>query len=136
MSTELTKVDSTSNTEYLTADEDILVVWPTAGFKDTAESARMNVDYQCSFARNLGRPCGIVVVMNSLLSQNADARKIYAEGMQPELFYGIALVVSNPLSRAIGSFFMGRSKPLVRLTLVSSIDDGISWLQQLKAEKA
>jgi hypothetical protein len=132
MSYELKKVGSTFNTEYLTYGPDILVVSPAPGYKDNAEAARANMAWQQNFARQSGKKCGMVVVMNNLLSQDADSRKIYSEGMLPELFFGSALVVSNPLSRAIGSFFIGRSKPVVPLTLVSSIENGIAWLETIR----
>jgi len=132
MTYKLKKIGNTFNTEYSTYDFDILVVVPTPGYKDNVEAARSNMEWQQAFARNLGRKCGLVVVLNNLLSQDAESRKVYSEGMLPDLFYGSALVVGNPLSRAIGSFFIGLSKPAVPLTLVSSIEDGIAWLENIK----
>jgi len=124
---ELKKVGNTFNTEYFTYNEDILVVNPNPGYK-----ARSNMEWQQFFARSLERKCGLVVVLNNLLSQDAESRKVYSDGMLPELFYGSALVVSNTLSRAIGSFFIGLSKPVIPLTLVGSIEDGIAWLETIK----
>ncbi len=126
---ELTRVGSTQNTEYLSYGSDILIISPAPGYKDNAQAARINIDYQQDFARRQGKKCGVVVVMNGLLSQDAESRKIYSEGMDPRLFYGAALVVGNPLARAIGSFFMGLSKPAIPLTLVNSIESGIDWLE-------
>jgi hypothetical protein len=134
MAHELVKVGSTTDTEYLTAGEDILVIVPEKGFKDSPAAARVNMDFQTDYARKLGRRCGVVVVMSNLLSQDAESRRIYQEGMNPQLFFGTALVVGNPLSRAIGSFFMGLSKPPVPLTLVNSVEVGIEWLEALKKE--
>ena len=132
MSFELKKIGNTFNTEYFACNEDILVVNPNPGYKDNVEAARSNMEWQQVFARNLERKCGLVVVLNNLLSQDAESRKVYSDGMLPELFYGSALVVSNPLSRAIGSFFIGLSKPVIPLTLVGSIEDGIAWLETIK----
>lgn len=132
MSIELTKVGDTFNTEYFMFELDILVVNPTPGYKDNVEAARSNMEWQQTFARKLGTKCGLVVVLNNLLSQDAESRKVYSDGLLPELFYGSALVVSNPLSRAIGSFFIGLSKPVIPLTLVKSIADGIAWLGTIK----
>lgn len=133
MSGQLKKVGHTFNTEYSTYGTDILIVVPMPGYKDNVEAARANMEWQQNFARDLGRKCGLVVVLNNLLSQDAESRKVYSEGMLPALFFGSALVVSNPLSRAIGSFFIGLSKPLVPLTLVSSIEDGIGWLENIRS---
>jgi len=129
---ELKKIGETFNTEYSMYGSDILVVVPAPGYKDNVEAARTNMEWQQTFARDLGKKCGLVVVVDNMLSQDAESRKVYSEGMLPELFYGSALVVSNLLARAMGSFFIGLSKPMVPLTLVSSIEDGIAWLKNLK----
>ncbi|MGB8648524.1 MAG: hypothetical protein WCF84_25030 [Anaerolineae bacterium] len=129
---ELVKIGNLYNTDYLTAGPDILVASPAPGYKDNPESARASIDYQQRYARQLGKKCGVVVVMNNLLSQDAESRRVYAEGATPDLFYGVALVVGNPLARAIGSFFTGLSKPMVPLHLVDSIDSGIAWLETIK----
>lgn len=129
---ELKKVGETFNTEYSMYGADILVVVPMPGYKDNVEAARTNMEWQQTFARNLGKKIGLIVVVDNMLSQDAESRKVYSEGMFPELFYGSALVVSNLLARAMGSFFIGLSKPIVPLTLVSSIEDGIAWLENIK----
>jgi hypothetical protein len=134
MGHEIKSVGKTFNTEYSKVEPDILIVTPESGYKDNVQAARQNMAWQQDFARKLGRKCGVVVVMNNLLSQDVDSRKVYAEGLSPELFYGSALVVNNALSRAIGSFFIGLSRPAVPLTLVGSIEEGITWLEGIRKE--
>ena len=128
----LKKISSEFNADYFIYAPDILVVVPTPGYKDNAESARASVLWQQNFARNLGIRCGMVVVISNLLTQDAECRRIYSEAMLPELFYGNALVVNSLLTRAIGSFFIGLSKPVIPLTLTESIEAGITWLENLK----
>jgi hypothetical protein len=125
----------TSNTDYSALDDDILLVAPHQGTKDHGTSARENVDFQTSWAVGTGRRCGVVVIMSSLTSQDGDARRIYAEGMNPQVFYGAALVVGNPLARAIGSFFMGLSKPKIETRLFDSIDAATAWLRSVRPAK-
>jgi hypothetical protein len=134
MGHEIKSAGKTFNTEYSKVEPDILIVTPESGYKDNVQAARQNMAWQQDFARKLGRKCGVVVVMNNLLSQDVDSRKVYAEGLSPELFYGSALVVNNALSRAIGSFFIGLSRPAVPLTLVGSIEEGITWLEGIRKE--
>lgn len=125
-------VGKTSNTDYTELDADILLVAPFPGTKDDGKSARENVDFQAAWAVQAGRRCGVVVVMSSLTSQDADARRIYAEGMNPQLFFGAALVVGNPLARAIGSFFMGLSRPNVDTRLFDTVDAATAWLRSVR----
>jgi len=123
-------VGRSSNTRYYLAGDDVLIVLPDAGLKDDAASAAENAALQTRLAREIGRPLGLVVYMTSLLSQDPQARKIYAT-MDRKLFTGSALVVSNPLARAIGSFFLGLTRPKFPAKLVVSIEEGIAWLASL-----
>src|SRR5512143_3645527 len=106
-------VGSTSNTEYRTKPDarDILIVLPHSGLRDDGASARMNIDFQVKYAQSVGRPCAVVVHLASLMSQDAEARRVYAAAMTPDHFFAASLVVSSPISRAIGSFFLGLSRP-------------------------
>ncbi len=120
------KVGRSSNTAYYQPGDDVLVVLPDSGLKDDETSARENVAFQVRFAERLGRRVGLVVNLSSLLPQDSAARKVYSS-LDPGLFRGSALVVKNPLARAIGSLFMGLSRPKFPAKLVESIDDGIAW---------
>ena len=108
-------VGSTTNTEYRTkaGARDILIVLPSPGLRDNGASARMNIDFQISYAESVGRRCAVIVLLGSLMSQDAEARRIYAAGMRPDRFFAASLVVTSPISRAIGSFFLGLTRPPV-----------------------
>lgn len=129
-------VGNTANSDYSFVEPNILIVAPKPGTLDNAEMARINVEFQTSFARKQGKPVGLVIVMSNLLGQDAETRRTYTEGMLPSLFYGGAMVVANPLSRAIGSFFMGLSKPQFPMKMVDSVDSGIQWLQTISPAQA
>jgi hypothetical protein len=117
----------TFNTRYYLGAPDIAIVVPQLGLKDDAASARVNIDFQAAWATSTGRRCGVVVCLFHLLSQDSGARRVYAEGMDPRVFFAAALVVSNPISRAIGSFFIGLTRPGVPTAIVGTIDEGIAW---------
>jgi hypothetical protein len=122
-----TPLGETFNTRYYLGAADIAIVMPELGLKDDAGSARVNIDFQAAWARASGHRCAVVVCLFHLLSQDSGARRVYAEGMDPRLFYAAALVVSNPISRAIGSFFIGLTRPGVPTAIVGTIDEGIAW---------
>ncbi len=124
-----------SNTSYYLAAEDILIVLPDAGLKDDEASARENVAFQIDVAKRTGRRIGLVVYLSSLLSQDSAARKVYAS-LDPNLFLGSALVVANPLARAIGSFFMGLSRPKFPARLVETFEEGIAWFDGMRPRSA
>ena len=112
------------------AGDDVLIIVPDAGLKDNAASARENTAFQIDVAKRLGRPLGLVVYLTSLLGQDAEARKVYAS-MDRKMFSGSALVVSNQMARAIGSFFLGLSRPAFPAKLVGTIEEGIAWIATL-----
>jgi hypothetical protein len=118
----------TYNTHYYLLADDVLIVLPDQGLRDDGASARVNIDFQSAYARMLGRRCCVVVVLDSLTSQDSEARRIYAAGMQPSLFYAAALIVTNPLARAIGSFFLGLTRPAVPTKLFESVEEAANWV--------
>ena len=127
------KVGNTTNTEVYIAesDPDIMIVVPREGTMDNFEDASENVAYSHNYARSLGRPCGSVVIMSNMLSQDAEARRAYTT-LDPALIYGGALVVGNALSRALGSFFMGLTRPKVPTRLFDSVESGVQWLKAIR----
>lgn len=134
MSQALTKVASTHQTEWFRAEDDIFVGIPEPGYKDSLEAARANAETLRELAHGLGRKCGIVIVMSNLISQDAEVRQAYAEGVPQDRMYGVALVAANPLARAISSFYLGLAKRAIPIPvkLVDSIEEGIRWLGGLR----
>jgi hypothetical protein len=127
-------VGTDGNSDYYIADPDILMAVPKAGMVDTPQTARVAVDFQTAYARKLGKKCSTLVIMSNVLSQDAETRKIYDEMTVSGLFFGTALVVNNPLSRAIASFAIGLSKPQVPVKLFDTVEKGIEWLRTVRSE--
>jgi hypothetical protein len=127
------KIGDTTNTEiYISeSDPDILIIVPREGTMDNSKDARENVAYYHEYARALGKPCGSVVIMSHMLSQDAEARRAYTE-IDPSLIYGGALVVESTLSRALGSFFIGLTRPKVPTRLFDTVENGVDWLKTMR----
>ena len=130
MPTKLKKVGSAPHHELLTTDDaDILVVVPEPGFKDDAAASRQTVACLRAYAQGIGRRCGLVVVANNLLAQEPESRRIYAEQVSPDLFYGITLVVSSRMARAIGILALRFTTVSVPFVLSEDIESGIAWIR-------
>jgi len=127
-------VGTDGNSDYYAVDPDILLIIPKPGMIDTPETARAAVDFQNAYARKLGKKCSTLIIFANMLSQDAESRRIYAENAGNGLYYGNALVVSNPLSRALGSFFIGLSKPKTPLKLFDTVERGVEWLQSIRPQ--
>ena len=129
------EVGKTTNTVVYIAesDPDILIIVPREGTMDNGKDARENVAYYEGYARSLGRPCSSLVIMSNMLSQDAEARRAYT-GIDPNLFYGGALVVESALSRALGSFFIGLTRPKVPTKLFDSVENAMDWLKAMRPQ--
>lgn len=126
----LKKVGAAPHHDLMVADtDDILIVVPEQGFKDTPEASRVTVAALQAYARDLGRKCGLVILANNLLAQEPESRRVYAENVLPDLFFGISMVVSNPISRIIGNMALRLSTLQVPISVVEDIGAGIAWLE-------
>src|SRR5512135_2378810 len=124
------KVGSAPHHDLLVTDaDDILIVLPEEGFKDTAEASRVTVAALQDYARRLGKKCGLIIVANNLLAQEAESRRIYADGITPDLFYAVTLVVGSPVARIIGNLAVRLNAMQVPVNVVENIAGGIAWLK-------
>src|SRR5512142_582445 len=113
------------------ADPDILIIVPQEGTIDNVKTAHENVVSYHKYARALRRPCGSVVIMANILSQDAEARRAYQE-WDTNLFFAGGLVVENALSRALASFFLGLSHPNVPTQLFETLESAVEWLKTMR----
>lgn len=129
MELSLTKVGSAPHHDLMIAEkDDLLIVVPEEGFKDTADASRVTVSALRAYASTLGKRCGLVIVANNLLAQDPLSRRVYAEGITPDLFFGATLVVSSPLARMLGKVATHFTNMEVPFGLSETIEEGMAWL--------
>lgn len=127
----LKKVGAAPHHELMIADaDDILIVVPEEGFKDTADTSRLTVAALREYAQKLGKKCGLVVIVNNLLSQEPESRRVYSEDVTSDLFFSVTLVVSSLLARAIGGVAIRFTKMHIPFSLSDSIEAGIAWTEK------
>ncbi|HEU4534975.1 MAG TPA: hypothetical protein VFS00_12695, partial [Polyangiaceae bacterium] len=102
---------TTTNTEYYSIDDDILVAIPFEGSKDDGATARSNRDHQTSYFRDRGKKGGIIIFFDRMKSQDREARMIYTD--MDRVLTATALVGGSMLGRAMASFLMGIARPKV-----------------------
>jgi hypothetical protein len=79
-------------------------------------------------AAGVRRP--IMINLSATRAITRDARK-YLSGPEPaKVECAVALVVTSPLDRAIGNFFLGLNKSQIPTQLFSSEASALAWLQQ------
>ncbi len=122
------QVGRTANTTYFTDKIGYLIAWPDEKSTDNEATAIENRDFQADYFSKHGMPGGVVIFFDRMVNQNRGARKVYAEGTNPKLTAAVALVGGSMLARAMGSFFMGLSKPPVPIKMFATIAQAQSWL--------
>jgi hypothetical protein len=121
--------------EYYLVDGDIILIVPPKGFVDNADYARQSAELQDNYVRQLNKKCGDLVVMSNILGQDAATRRVYRQQAASGLYYGVALVVDSPLSRALSSFLIGMmAKNVIPMKVVDSIESGLAWLRMLRPQ--
>jgi hypothetical protein len=132
----LKKIGSVPHHDLMIASaEDILIVIPEPGFKDTAEVSHLTVVALREYVGKLGKKCGLVIIANNLLAQDAGSRRNYAEGITSDLFFGVTMVVTSPLARAIGNVAIRLTSMEIPMSLSESIESGIAWLEANRKSK-
>jgi hypothetical protein len=127
-------IGESSNSQYFEIEKGLIAALPNHGAKDDLATARENVEFQHRYWREHGPGC-VLVFFDRMVSQDKDARSVYQSGTDPSLMLGTALVGGSLLSRAMGSFFLGLSKPKTPLKMFGSVDDAIAWARHLMTEK-
>ncbi len=127
-------IGAVGGSDYYAVDPDIILIVPKTSMVDTPQTAQASADFQNAYARNLGKKCGTVVIMSNILSQDAKTRRIYCELAENGLFFGAALVVDSLLSRALGSFFIGLSKPKIPIRLFDTVEKSIEWIRSVRSK--
>jgi hypothetical protein len=127
--TKWTPLTPSLNSKNYEVEPGIYAAVPDSGARDTGETARDNIAKQREHLAPRGG--GVVVIFfDNLISQDKDARRVYQAESDPSWMHGTALVGGTMLSRAIGSFFLGLSKPRTPLKMFGSFDDALAWARE------
>lgn len=82
------------------------------------------------------QPAPCVVDLRGLRSMSAEARAFLAGPGGVSIAPAVGIVVSSPLSRAIGNFYLGFNRPRVPTRLFTSYAAAESWLGSYVLERA
>lgn len=96
----------------------------TMTLEDGKESTRISaeiVNYQ---------PVPLLCDLTNVVKMSQDCRQHFAGPEHAETFSKAALIVTSPISRIIGNFFLGLNKPLKPTRLFTNKEDGLEWLHE------
>ncbi|HXU72616.1 MAG TPA: hypothetical protein VN947_25010 [Polyangia bacterium] len=122
-----TAIGRSDNADFYELDESLLAVVPFEGTTDDATTARQSVQIQHDYLRPRGRRAGVVVFMDRILEQHSAARAVYRDAPDPAFITCYALVGGTAFGRAVGSIFIGISRPKVPTRLFATLDEARAW---------
>ncbi len=75
-------------------------------------------------------PLPLLCDLTNVVKMSQDCRRHFSGPEHAKTFSKCALIVTNPVSRVIGNFFLGLNKPLKPTRLFTSREEGLWWLKQ------
>ena len=98
------------------------------GAEMTLADAREEIAVIGKIGRGKGLP--LLVDFKNLQSQDRGARTYFAGEETAKAVTACAILISSPLSRVIGNFYMGLNKPVTPTKLFTSESEAIDWLKE------
>jgi len=100
-----------------------------AGAEVALEDARANIEVTAQLTE--GKPLPVLVDLREIRSQSAEARSLFAGPEGRAVSSAVALLISSPLSRVMGNFYLGFNRPLTPTRLFTSEAEAEAWLLAL-----
>lgn len=117
----------TNNATFYLADPRAIVVVPDEGLPDDEVTARQSVALQAAHWQARGQRGATIVLMDRVVHQSKDARRVYQVEVNPASFTVCGLVSSSVFGRAVASVFVGLSRPAVPTRMFGSVDQALQW---------
>ena len=82
-----------------------------------------------------GRKLPVLIEMENVRSVERDARNYYSSQEATKYITAAALLITNPVNRIIGNFYMGLNKTVFPFRLFTHKDKAIGWLKEYLSKK-
>jgi hypothetical protein len=125
-------IGKSDNADFYQIEEGVLAIVPFEGSSDDDKTARQSVQIQHDYLKPRGRRAGVVVFMDPLVEQHASARIVYRDMPDPAFITCYALVGGTIFGRAVGSIFLGLSRPKVPTKLFGTLDEALAWARGMR----
>jgi len=122
-----TKFGESANATFYQVDECTLAVVPVDGCTDDEHTAKASVDIQQNHLKATGIRAGSIIFMDGIAQQTSGARTAYRDLPDPARQVCFALVGGSMFGRAVGSVFLGLSKPRVPTQMFATFEQALAW---------
>ena len=126
----MNELKAETSTQKLFWDSENEIVWGELfGDQVTEELAKENVDAQERVRDGLNRTkTRVLIDMTAITEISKEARDYFANKRTASIQRATALLISSPVSRVIGNFFMGLNTPITPTRLFTDPHKAIQWL--------
>ncbi len=98
-----------------------------AGAVETLDDARDAIAAVVKLGK--GKKCPFLADLRGVKSASREVRQYYAGEAAARAAAAAAILVGSPISRMIGSFFLGLNKPGIPVRLFASESEATEWLK-------
>lgn len=121
---------ATEKIKYILRDDNILHTQCFPNTVMTLEDGIESTKISAEMINNIAIP--LLCDLTNVVKMSQECRKHFSGPEHAETFTKCALIVTNPISKLIGNFFLGLNKPLKPTRLFTNSEDGLKWLMQHK----
>ena len=122
---------ATHTAQFYAITEDIMAVVPFPNATDDIDSARASIGFQEKHWRAVGHGGAVVVFMDDIAQQNAEARAVYAEEVDALPSTCFALVGESFYGYASSQVFTGLRPPGRPTNIFRSLADAMPWIEEM-----
>lgn len=125
----------TDNATFYLADPRAILVAPDEGCPDDESTARQSIALQAAYWEARGSRGATIVLMDRVVHQTREARRVYQVEVNPVRFTVCGLVSSSVFGRAVASVFVGLSRPAVPTRMFGSVAQALEWARAQHASE-
>jgi hypothetical protein len=114
--------------ETLLREDGIVRISMFSGKMESLADAKENFAIFIELCQDCKRP--VLIVLNNVRGITPEARRFYSGDEAAKYISASAFVVASPVSRVLGTFFLGLNKPAYPVRLFTSEAEAIEWLKE------
>ncbi len=122
------KSKDTETIKFYIHDDGILYIECLPGTIMTIDEGKLSTKIGLELTDGEAMP--LLCDLQNVVKMSQECRNYFAGPVHAEMFTKCALLITNPISRIIGNFFLGANKPLKPTRLFTKREDAIKWLKK------
>ncbi len=120
------KTIDTENIKFSIGDDQILYIECLPDTIMTLDEGKLSTKTGLTLTEGKAMP--LLCDLKNVAKMTQECRRYFAGPEHAKMFTKCALLITNPISRIIGNFFLGANKPLKPTKLFTNKEEALKWL--------